>query len=115
MTTTCFRKNLSKTKVFFADIYQQYVDIHHTKRQTESTLRSCIILNLKKLFKFVSQCSLVRYLKSGLCTVKNDLDICDLQLYSQVTNHFGNVIVKRADIRLQDLLARCHYILIPLV
>ena len=34
-----------------------------------------------------------------------------LQLYSQVTYLFGNVIVKRINIRLFDLLARCHYIL----
>ena len=34
-----------------------------------------------------------------------------LQLYSQVTDLFGNVIVKRINIRLFDLLARCHYIL----
>ena len=34
-----------------------------------------------------------------------------LQLNSQVTDLFGNVIVKRINIRLFDLLARCHYIL----
>ena len=34
-----------------------------------------------------------------------------LQLYSQVTDLLGNVIVKRINIRLFDLLARCHYIL----
>ena len=34
-----------------------------------------------------------------------------LQLYSQVTDHFGNVIVKRINKRLFDLLVRCHYIL----
>ena len=34
-----------------------------------------------------------------------------LQLYSQVTDLFGNVIVKRINIRLFDLLARFHYIL----
>ena len=33
-----------------------------------------------------------------------------LQLYSQVTDHFGNVIVKRINIRLFDLLALLHYI-----
>ena len=34
-----------------------------------------------------------------------------LRLYSQVTDPFGNVIVNRINIRLFDLLARCHYIL----
>ena len=34
-----------------------------------------------------------------------------LQLYSQVTDLFGNVTVKRTNIRLSDLLALFHYIL----
>ena len=34
-----------------------------------------------------------------------------LQLYSQVTDLFRNVIVKRINIRLFDLLARFHYIM----
>ena len=34
-----------------------------------------------------------------------------LQLYGQVADLFGNVIVKRINIRLFDLLARFHYIL----
>ena len=34
-----------------------------------------------------------------------------LQLYSQVADLYGNVIVKRINIRLFDLLARFHYIL----
>ena len=34
-----------------------------------------------------------------------------LQLYSQVTDIFRNVIVKRTNIRLSDLLALFHYIL----
>ena len=33
------------------------------------------------------------------------------QLYSQVTDLFGNAIVKFINIKLFDLLARCHYIL----
>ena len=36
-----------------------------------------------------------------------------LQLYSQVKDIFGNVFVKRINIRLFDLLARFHYILNP--
>ena len=34
-----------------------------------------------------------------------------LHLYNQVTDLFVNVIVKRINIRLFDLFARCHYIL----
>ena len=34
-----------------------------------------------------------------------------LQLYNQVADRFGNVNVKRINIRLFDLLARFHYIL----
>ena len=34
-----------------------------------------------------------------------------LQVYSQVKDHFRNVIVNRTNIRLYDLLARFHYIL----
>ena len=34
-----------------------------------------------------------------------------LQLYSQVADIFGTVIVKRINIRIFDLLARFHYIL----
>ena len=37
--------------------------------------------------------------------------IAILQLYSQVADIFGNVIVKSINIRLFDLLARFHYIL----
>ena len=43
----------------------------------ESTLSSCSILNLKTLFNFVSQCSLVSYHECGLCSVGNELDNCD--------------------------------------
>ena len=34
-----------------------------------------------------------------------------LQLYSQVTDLFGNVIIKRINIRLFDLMTLFHYIL----
>ena len=88
---------------FFAEYFNhQYIDTHHTKRQAESTLSSCSILILQTLFKFVSQCSLVPYLESSLCNVGNELDNCDLELYSQVTHRFGNLIVKFLNIRLFD-------------
>ena len=50
---------------------------HLAKRQTENALSSYSILNLKTLFKFVSQCNLVPFLESGLCSVGNELDNCD--------------------------------------
>ena len=90
----------------------QYICIHHTNRQTENRFSSCSILNLKTLFKFVSQCNLVPFFESRLCNVGNELDNCDFaELYSQVTDLFGNVIVKRINMRVFDLLARFHYIL----
>ena len=58
----------------FADTNHQYIDIHHTKKQTELTLSSCSILVLKTLLKIITQCSLVPFLKSGLCKVRNELD-----------------------------------------
>ena len=61
----------------FADINQQYICIHHTKRQTENKLSSYSILNLKTLLKFVSQCNLVPFLESRLCNVVNELDTYD--------------------------------------
>ena len=64
----------SRISKIFADIYHQYICIHHTKRQTENTLSSYSILNLKTLFKFVSQCNLVPFLESGLCNVGNEQD-----------------------------------------
>ena len=54
MTTALFRGLKSNTMDCFADINHQYIDIHHTKRQTEITLNSCSIMNLKTRFKFIS-------------------------------------------------------------
>ena len=51
--------------------------IHHTGRQTETTLSSYSFLNLKTLLKFVSQCNLVPFLEIGFCNVQNELDSCD--------------------------------------
>ena len=59
--------NIIAIPKIFAHINHQYICIHHTKRQTENTLSSCSILNLKTLFKFVSQCYLVPFLESRLC------------------------------------------------
>ena len=48
-----------------------------TTRKDTLKIRPGSILNLKTLFKFVSQCNLVPFLESGLCNVGNELDNCD--------------------------------------
>ena len=58
----------------FADTNPQYLDIHHTKEETEVTLSACCIVVLKTLPKPISQCSLVPYIKSDVCKVRNELD-----------------------------------------
>ena len=68
-------RNIEQYQRFFADINDQYIDIHQTKRQTDRQLSSCSIL--KTLIKFVSQCSLVSYVESGLWNVGNELENCD--------------------------------------
>ena len=47
------------------------------KDRLKKTLSLCSILNLKILFKFVSQCNLVPFLESRLCNVGHELDNCD--------------------------------------
>ena len=47
------------------------------EKNPENTLSSCSILNLKTLFKFVSQCNLVPFLESELYNVANELDNCE--------------------------------------
>ena len=61
----------------FKCVNHQYIDIHHTKNQTEITLSPCSILVLKSLFKFISQCSLVPFLENGMVKDGNELDNCD--------------------------------------
>ena len=50
------------------------MDISHKKKQTENIPRSCSYLLLKTLFYFISQCTSVPYLESGLCKLDKDLD-----------------------------------------
>ena len=54
-----------------------YMDIYHTKKQTENTPRSCSYLLLKTLFYFIPQCTSVPYLLSGLCKLGKELDNCN--------------------------------------
>ena len=79
MTTALFRKNTAIMKMFEC-IPHQYIVFHHTKNQTEITLSSCSILILKRLFKFISEDSLVPYLKRGMCKDGTKLDNCDFTL-----------------------------------
>ena len=51
--------------------------IFHAKKQTENTPRSCSYLLLKTLFYFLSQCTSVPYLESGLCKLGKGLDNCN--------------------------------------
>ena len=54
--------------------------ISDLQAHNENTLSSYSILNLKTLFKFVSQCNLVPFLESGLCNDRNELDNCDFAI-----------------------------------
>ena len=76
-----FHRKYSNIKVF-ADINHQNIDIHHIKNQTKILLSSCSILDLKKKNPLMlkSQCSLVPFLKNGLCKVRNHLDKYDFQV-----------------------------------
>ena len=66
---------------FFAGINHQYMDIYHTKKQTENIPRSCSYLLLKTLFYFMSQCTSAPYLESGLCKLDKELDNCNFYIY----------------------------------
>ena len=58
----------------------------------------------------MSQCSLVPYVYVYACV---KLDISWITAIIQVTDRFGNVIVKFINIKRFDLLECCHYILNP--
>ena len=60
-----------------AGINHQYMDIYHTKKQTENIPPSCSYLLLKTLFYFISQCTSEHYLESGLCKLGKELDNCN--------------------------------------
>ena len=55
------------------------MDIYHTKKQTVNIPRSCSFLLLKTLFYFISQCTSVPYLESGLCKLDKELDNCNIK------------------------------------
>ena len=89
------------------------MDIYHTQEQTENTSRSCSYLLLKTLFYFVSQCTSVPYLESGLCKLGKDSATAILHLFSQETDLLRKVIMKCVNIKLWDILGCFHYILNP--
>ena len=61
----------------FAVINHHYMDIYHTKKQTENISDSCSYLLLKTLLYFISQCTSEPYLESGLCKLDKKLDNCN--------------------------------------
>ena len=53
------------------------MDIYHTKKKTENITRSCSYLLLKTLFYYISQCTSIPYLESGVCKLDKELDNCN--------------------------------------
>ena len=72
------------------------MDIYHAKKQIENTPLSYSYLLLKTLFYFISQCTSVPYLESGLCKFVNwvrSSTTAILHLFSQETDLLIKVIV----------------------
>ena len=65
------------------------MDIYHTKKQTENIPRPCYYLLLKTLFYFISQCTLVPHLESGLCKLDKELDTCNFTFIKPRNRHFN--------------------------
>ena len=77
MTASVFHRMYKAIAKIFAGINLQYMDIYHTKKQTENIPLSCSYLLLKTLFYFISQCTSGPYLESGLCKLDYELDNCN--------------------------------------
>ena len=58
----------------FANINHQYINIDHTKKQTEDIPIACSYLLFKILFHFMLKCTSVPYLESDLCKLVKELD-----------------------------------------
>ena len=70
------------------------MDIYQTTKQTENISRSCSYLLLKTLFYFISQCTSVPYLESGLCKLVKELDNCNFTFIyprnrSSIKSYYG--------------------------
>ena len=89
------------------------MDIYHAKKQTENIPCSFSYLLLKTVFYFISQCTSVPYLESGLCKLGKELDNAFLHLFSQETDLLIKVCMKCVNIKLWDILGCFHYILNP--
>ena len=76
------------------------MDIYHTKKQTENIPRSCSYLRLKTLFYFISQCTSVPYLETGLCKLDKSWTTVFLLLFSQETELLKKVAMKCVYIKL---------------
>ena len=86
--------------------------IYHMKKQTENIPRSCSYLLLKTLLYFISQCTSVPYLESGLCKLDKELDNCNFYIHLARKHTFLiKVIMKYVNIKLWDILDGFHYIL----
>ena len=79
----------------FQGITHQYMDIYLTKKKTENIPRSCSYLLLKTLFYFISQCTSIPNLESGLCKLGyRSSTTAILHLFSQETDILIKVIIK---------------------
>ena len=76
MAASVFHRILSNIKKI-ADLNHQYMDIYHTKKQTDNIPISCSYLLLKTLFYLISQCTSEPYLESCLCKLDMELDNCN--------------------------------------
>ena len=72
----------------FAVINHQYIDIYHTKKQTENIPCSCSYLPLKTLFYFISQCTSVPELESDLCELDKKPDNCNFTFTKTRNRYF---------------------------
>ena len=64
-------------RLYYLQMNRQYMGIYHMKKQTENIPRSCSYLLLKTLLYFISQCTSVPFLESGLCKLDKELDNCN--------------------------------------
>ena len=88
------------------------MDIYHTKKQNENIPRSCSYLILKTSFYFISQCTSVPYLESGLCKLYiRSWTTAILHVFSQETDLLIKVIMKCVNKKFCDILGCFHYIL----
>ena len=77
-----------------------YMDIYHTKKQTENIPRSCSYLLLKILFLFISQCTSAPYFEMACVNLIRSWTTAILHSFSQETELLMKVIMKCVNIKL---------------